>query len=627
MIADFVNEDLGTTAYTNVVSSDGYEVTNLLCKQPKRNDPTPAMEMSFALGTEHDLIKRACNGFMADYFVKPPVDVVIQFPCLVDIHRIVVNRKSGAKNIAEFIVSCANARPDNSISRPTEKRDKEPSSDNVRLIPAKKSTENPINQNLSSSSKTNDFLCDDFRPFPCRYEPDFSSTEVRKLNLHALHIVGRFNSKTTSANIIIFNNARTRLGRSSFESMDDSTHRLPMFSLQYLFGVSHLIVRILRTEGSTVAAVKRLEVWSTPSHRNGTTLNQKAQSLLRQYKDKCFAETLHRRSNGDSATKKSLINAKNEKQPEECNTNSQEMNHSHDANLFKIPEDFIDPITYDMMILPVLLPSGHTVDATTLEKCIKQDERNGRMPLDPFTGIPLKDESKAIPNTALKLRLDNFLLQNKTCVKQNDTMKKTIGVKSLNVNLIEQVIKKNNKRRIEVGSDKVYKQAKNPYHVGKQHSIAGINTTLRGDDKIETAKDSNKSISQQVVRTNSREALHKSSAELPDFPNKMAEQGISHCSTIKSHEENLKDCLEAALKHATKYVWKPRREKSVFTESNCSSCKAHWQEINLYQLPCNHAVCRKCMHDDAGARKCKVCSRYFSSGEVTRLHFSKYFGP
>ena len=58
------------------------------------------------------------------------------------------------------------------------------------------------------------------------------------------------------------------------------------------------------------------------------------------------------------------------------------------------PELFMDEITCELMVLPMLLPSGHYVDRSTLEKLQHTDNIYGRPPSDPFTGIicyePLK---------------------------------------------------------------------------------------------------------------------------------------------------------------------------------------------------------------------------------------------
>lgn len=77
-----------------------------------------------------------------------------------------------------------------------------------------------------------------------------------------------------------------------------------------------------------------------------------------------------------------------------------------------IPEEFLDPITQEVMTLPMLLPSGVSVDTTTLEEYQKREASWGRPPNDPFTGVPFTASSQPLPNPHLKSRIDHFLLQN-----------------------------------------------------------------------------------------------------------------------------------------------------------------------------------------------------------------------
>ena len=56
------------------------------------------------------------------------------------------------------------------------------------------------------------------------------------------------------------------------------------------------------------------------------------------------------------------------------------------SNHPEIPSEFFDKITYEVMHIPMLLPSGHCVDRSTVEKLGNNDALYGRPPTDPFTG-------------------------------------------------------------------------------------------------------------------------------------------------------------------------------------------------------------------------------------------------
>lgn len=83
-----------------------------------------------------------------------------------------------------------------------------------------------------------------------------------------------------------------------------------------------------------------------------------------------------------------------------------------DSSTDPIPDEFLDPITQEVMVLPMLLPSGMSVDNSTLEEHQKREATWGRSPNDPFTGVPFTSMSRPVPNPQLKSRIDHFLLRN-----------------------------------------------------------------------------------------------------------------------------------------------------------------------------------------------------------------------
>ncbi|XP_018019277.1 RING finger protein 37-like [Hyalella azteca] len=74
-----------------------------------------------------------------------------------------------------------------------------------------------------------------------------------------------------------------------------------------------------------------------------------------------------------------------------------------------IPEEFLDPITCEVMVTPMLLPSGHSVDISTLDKFNAAEMCYNRPPSNPFTGIAYTSDRKPIPNVGLKTRIDRFM--------------------------------------------------------------------------------------------------------------------------------------------------------------------------------------------------------------------------
>lgn len=81
----------------------------------------------------------------------------------------------------------------------------------------------------------------------------------------------------------------------------------------------------------------------------------------------------------------------------------------------EIPSEFLDALTCDLMLIPMLLPSGYLIDRSTLEKCLAEDQRWSRFPRDPFTLVSFTEMTQPVVAQQLKLRIDQFLSEH-----QND---------------------------------------------------------------------------------------------------------------------------------------------------------------------------------------------------------------
>lgn len=79
---------------------------------------------------------------------------------------------------------------------------------------------------------------------------------------------------------------------------------------------------------------------------------------------------------------------------------------------FNIPENFLDAITHDLLVMPYILPSGSVIDESTIRKYNKHEELYGRLPSDPFTSLVYTSNSQPKFDESLKSRLDEFKLHN-----------------------------------------------------------------------------------------------------------------------------------------------------------------------------------------------------------------------
>lgn len=154
-----------------------------------------------------------------------------------------------------------------------------------------------------------------------------------------------------------------------------------------------LSVRIFRTANS-IPAIGKLEVWGKISFSVSKAVRQ---SII---------------SNWEESKKPK------DKQIQIGITRAQPITENN-SDIFKICDDFLDSITCEVMINPMVLPSGKYVDRSTVEKCIEHDNTYGRTPCDPYTGIPFTDTLKPMPVPELKGRIDSFLIKH----ANNETVK------------------------------------------------------------------------------------------------------------------------------------------------------------------------------------------------------------
>lgn len=139
--------------------------------------------------------------------------------------------------------------------------------------------------------------------------------------------------------------------------------------------LSHLRIVIRRTQ-SCAPVLQRLEIWGQPAKSCPEVEN--------------FASSSRQ------------IDVVDEPPPKECTVAA-----TTDDN---IPEDFLDSLTFHIMAIPFTLPSGKVIDERTLERCNQEELEWGRSPSDPFTGLEYNRQRRPIFNSALKARIDHFLV-------------------------------------------------------------------------------------------------------------------------------------------------------------------------------------------------------------------------
>ena len=171
---------------------------------------------------------------------------------------------------------------------------------------------------------------------------------------------------------------------SSEESL--KTEAIYPYARKSVHGIDYLKIIIQDTRLRRAPVIKKIDIFGYPSRKNSS-------------KD---IELIHRLLNPATSTIK-LNNLR--LKPPETSKDSTELS-------FNIPEEFLDAITHELLVMPYVLPSGNMIDETTLEKHKKHEEIYGRLPSDPFTGLIYTSENQPKFDSALKFRLDDFKMRN-----------------------------------------------------------------------------------------------------------------------------------------------------------------------------------------------------------------------
>lgn len=154
--------------------------------------------------------------------------------------------------------------------------------------------------------------------------------------------------------------------------------------------VKSIKLTIKQTERCCVPVIKRIEVWGNICRLENGENRLKIQRII----------------SDTNRTKPSILR--------DCSENSEipvKVNDSDKMNSL-IPEAFLDAITYEIMALPMVLPSGKVIDNSTLQRFNSNEEKWGRASSDPFTGQTFNENRKPILNVVLKSQIDAFLLAN-----------------------------------------------------------------------------------------------------------------------------------------------------------------------------------------------------------------------
>lgn len=254
--------------------------------------------------------------------------------------------------------------------------------------------------------------------------------------------------------------------------------------------------------------------------------------------------------------------------------------------MLEIPEEFLDPITLEIMQLPVILPSGKIVDQSTLEYYEKNEALWGRKLSDPFTGVSFTATNKPIFSAFIKAKIDKFLCDN--CdTEEVRNMPRILGRSNDKKGDLNLTINKRKYPEAIVQRVSKFKKSDTPKEFSCQEKIQ-VNNKIK---KINVTSSPSSS-----KRNTTNENTEKINYQI---------------------DENLEDNLKTILSRLKKFSdEKIEPEKSESRENHVCNC---CENVTLYKFPCNHVICRKKLLSNEKIT-CTDCGITYSSMDIQKLN-------
>ena len=164
----------------------------------------------------------------------------------------------------------------------------------------------------------------------------------------------------------------------------------PLKLVNVLRQLRHLQLTVTRWTGAKPVSIKWLEVWGVVStacsRKEAAIFDAKLKASMcspspcQQQPPKMYGK----QSPDQTGIKHSSVS--NSLPSTSHGTAAAPPTRKQDATSQDVPEQFLDELTFELMVLPMLLPSGHCVDQSTVDRLASNDALYGRPPTDPFTG-------------------------------------------------------------------------------------------------------------------------------------------------------------------------------------------------------------------------------------------------
>ncbi|KAK3094323.1 hypothetical protein FSP39_000329 [Pinctada imbricata] len=546
MLINFCDPRLLPRISSDKISSDGYFVENLVSSD----------------------FRQRSRGFLAEYFIKPPVAVTLAFPTNIEIYQIYIDPVVGSQKSTSFEI-----------------------------------------YTLSEKVLNSWILCNDTSERP--------DTSTRNISTSQLYVpVGKGNLGEPGS--VLFHNK-------SYIINPIDKHELSAkytFDLRHHKGsalnyVSHLKLRITRTTSGKTVAIKSIAVWGRPARLAA------AKQVHRIYE--LWSPPVE--CTGNTAVRREI-----DSELDNDHSKHQVPSDRFTENGLEIPEDFMDSLTYEIMSMPILLPSGKNIDQSTLDKHIQTGSSRGNLPCDPFTGVVFDDNSRPLPNVLLKARLDKFILANSDTLSH---IPKSLGRSennwdNTNPNVSRLLEQKRTKESRSSCHATNYSKS-NPPKLEYTSSVSSREKKFSLPKTTGYKLSSQQSLSRGIKRKASElDNLHTNSEDfLSERKNSSPHQSHPTLTSTGNHEDNLQSSLNSALYSTLSCLPSFTKTSSTKTLNDVEEfknvCIKCGSAETLYRAPCNHLLCRNCLTTNRSEQNSDTvfdikCCRTWNKHDFTRVH-------
>ncbi|XP_036619243.1 RING finger protein 37 isoform X2 [Trichosurus vulpecula] len=508
-----------------------------------------------------DLAKRN-RGFRTEYFIKPPVHVTVSFPFNVELSKVNVDLSSGGiQNIVGLEVFTS-----------------------------------------TSSGKT----------YWSTVESEPTVLEPTNPEKETFTLVGRVLLKNQGRASFAHRGFKVRppfhLLEANLSHFGTVTHDLWSKGPFSLGHVSNLKICITHIAGSGITCIKKVEVWGQPAKSCSQEVIDSIMQLA--------SQSVPRGVN--SSRPNPALPMENDCEP--CgHAQSQQPPGLQELTdvIQDVPEEFLDPITLEIMPFPMLLPSGKVIDQSTLEKCNRSEAVWGRVPSDPFTGVAFSQHSQPLPHTSLKARIDYFLLQHTVpgcnllgrAQPPGVPVPSSIAVASRKRKgeFMEQL--PNVSPRVEPPS---YFFTTDPRFTTSEHNTKKMK--LNGEPSLTNMDCSAGTIPHEQRLSESLDvALTSALSTLPSFTGRLTKAQPSLLSSGSAGSSSWSSSIDSELPWSS-------------SGPGCSACgrlfTTFFRSEFAYQLPCGHLICRICLAERQRSQSfnCVSCKKAAANQDVLRVH-------